>query len=406
MTNEKESNKKVIVSSFIPKFIGENNELFGPYNQGDIVELPNKIADLLIMKEKVEGIEKLEDITKNKKDISTLKTIIFSDFYGYDKVKEGLMLTIVSNDPIHVLLVGDPGAGKTLLLKKIAEITDSKIITSFSELENNDSKIICIDAFDNDFLKEDKDYKKIFNKNKSVIMTARPSFGRFDPYETIAKQIDMPSKMPNEFDLIFPIKDMPNKEKDLEIINNVINNRYKIIDDETKKQISSIKKNPKTFSEEAKQELAKYYVALRNSNSEDGVAQVVQITARQIKSMMKLAEAYATYEDSDIVNKKDARKAIELIHYILSQIGLDPETGRIDIDRISIGFNGSKSIIAETLAIINGLKIDSGKNILIPDVIERAKNRNISEQQIFDSIEQLKRAGEIYETMKGVICFI
>src|SRR3989339_1229349 len=48
----------------------------------------------------------------------------------------------------------------------------------------------------------------------SVIAAANPKFGRFDPYDLVANQIDLPPTLVNRFDLIFPIKDLPNREKD------------------------------------------------------------------------------------------------------------------------------------------------------------------------------------------------
>ena len=48
----------------------------------------------------------------------------------------------------------------------------------------------------------------------TVLAAANPKFGRFDPYETVAGQIDLPPTLINRFDLIFPIKDLPDAKKD------------------------------------------------------------------------------------------------------------------------------------------------------------------------------------------------
>ena len=48
----------------------------------------------------------------------------------------------------------------------------------------------------------------------TVLAAANPKFGRFDPYETVASQINLPSTLINRFDLIFPIKDLPDEKKD------------------------------------------------------------------------------------------------------------------------------------------------------------------------------------------------
>ena len=45
----------------------------------------------------------------------------------------------------------------------------------------------------------------------SVLAAANPKFGRFDPYQPIAAQIDLPPALINRFDLIFTIKDLPDE---------------------------------------------------------------------------------------------------------------------------------------------------------------------------------------------------
>ncbi len=40
----------------VPKFIGKNKEIFGPYSEGEIVQLPANIAQILLKKNKVEHV--------------------------------------------------------------------------------------------------------------------------------------------------------------------------------------------------------------------------------------------------------------------------------------------------------------------------------------------------------------
>ena len=48
----------------------------------------------------------------------------------------------------------------------------------------------------------------------TVLAAANPKFGRFDPYGLISEQIDLPPTLINRFDLIFPIKDLPEEVRD------------------------------------------------------------------------------------------------------------------------------------------------------------------------------------------------
>src|SRR6056297_3313534 len=56
----------------------------------------------------------------------------------------------------------------------------------------------------------------------SVLAAANPKFGRFDPYQSIAQQIELPPTLINRFDIIFTLRDIPNREKDERIAKHVL----------------------------------------------------------------------------------------------------------------------------------------------------------------------------------------
>ncbi|MBI2499452.1 ATP-binding protein [Candidatus Woesearchaeota archaeon] len=56
----------------------------------------------------------------------------------------------------------------------------------------------------------------------TVLAAANPKLGRFDPYKSVAEQINMPPALINRFDLIFPVRDLPNKEKDAKIAGHIL----------------------------------------------------------------------------------------------------------------------------------------------------------------------------------------
>lgn len=55
-TQTKEGTLLVKFVNAVPKFIGKDNEVFGPFAQGTITSLPKNIADILLKKEKVEKV--------------------------------------------------------------------------------------------------------------------------------------------------------------------------------------------------------------------------------------------------------------------------------------------------------------------------------------------------------------
>ncbi|MCK5629509.1 MAG: hypothetical protein KAI26_02735 [Nanoarchaeota archaeon] len=247
----------------------------------------------------------------------------------------------------------------------------------------------------------------------TVLAAANPKFGRFDPYGIIAEQINLPPALINRFDLIFAIKDIPEIEKDNKIAGHILKLHQdpdliepELDTDFLKKYISYVRQKIKPkLTEGAIEELQKYYVEMRNSGTEDGGIKAVPISPRQLEALVRLSEASAKIRLGTKVSRKDAKKGIELLHFSLSEIGIDPETGKIDIDRITTGISSSqRSHIIVVREIINTLekKLDT-KTIPIDDIITEAEIKGIAGDVVEDTIEKLKRSGDIFEPRRGFV---
>jgi len=105
----------------------------------------------------------------------------------------------------------------------------------------------------------------------------------------------------------------------------------------------------------------------------------------------------------DKVQRKHAKEAIELLHNCLSQVGVDPETGQLDTDIITTGVSSSKrNKILTIKQIINDLETRSeGKIVSLKEIIKEAEEHDIDEQTCKESVENLKRSGDIYEPKSG-----
>jgi replicative DNA helicase Mcm len=245
----------------------------------------------------------------------------------------------------------------------------------------------------------------------TVLAAANPKFGRFDPYEMIAKQIDLPSTLINRFDLIFPIRDLPNKDRDEKMARFILNmhqtasvGEIEIPTEFMRKYLAYAKQkiHPK-LTDSALDEIKEFYVKMRGSGGE-GEIKPIPVSARQLEALDRLAEASAKLRLSDKVLKKDAKKAIELLQYCLSNIGVDPRTGKIDIDVISTGIPSSeRSRISQIKEIILGLEERVGKKIPIEDIMSEGAERGIERAEIEEIIEKLKRSGDLFEPQRNFL---
>ncbi len=406
------------------------------------------------------------ELSKDKQVFEKLTAAIAPTIYGHEKVKQAILLQllggcrkkrddgVVTRGDMHILLIGDPGAGKSQLLKRAnkiapkaryvsgkgttgAGLTASVVKDEFlrgyaleaGALVLSNGGLCCIDELDkmgtddrsamHEALEQQTitiskaNIQATLKAETTVLAAANPKFGRFDPYEILAKQIELPTTLINRFDLIFPIRDMPDPVDDERLAafvlslhkNPNVEEKQEIETDMIKKYVSYARQKmiPK-LSDGALEEIKKYYVQMRNSSSSEDGMQAIPISARQLEGLVRLAEASAKSRLSDTVTKKDSQKAIELTHFCLTQIGSDPETGKIDMDRITTGISTSeRSNIVLIREIINELEKAIGKTIPVDDVIREAEIKGIDSKKVEEAIEKLKRSGDIFSPRHGLI---
>ena len=248
------------------------------------------------------------------------------------------------------------------------------------------------------------------NSRCSVLAAANPKFGRFDRYKALAEQIDLPSPILSRFDLIFVIEDKPDVKNDSELAQHILDIHqknsveYAIEPDLLRKYIAYARKNsnPK-LTNEAMDVLKEFYVSTRNSSSEEQGP--VPITARQLEATLRLAEASAKIRLKDEVEAEDAKEAVKLQMACLKEVGVDPETGEIDIDKVegrtpSSDRDKMQKVIEEISSLQEEYGDQAPLNVLISNLED---NYNISEDKAERIIRTLKQKGVIYEPSHGYL---
>src|SRR5918992_1535342 len=282
-------------------------------------------------------IERLEINSEDEKHIFALARkndaydILISSYaphvYGHEVIKEVILLLIVGSvtkrledgsarrGDINVLLVGDPGTAKSEMLKFAAKIAPRGLYTSgrgstaagltaavirdksgIMMLEAGavvlgDQGIVCIDEFDK-IKPEDRSalhevmeqqtcsvakggIVATLNARTSILSAANPMYGKYDPYKNITENVSLPIPLLTRFDLIYVIRDTPEKEKDNRVASHILEihrdsehaARPAIYIDLFSKYLAFSKQIEPKLTTEAIDIIRNYYMKMRNVDS-------------------------------------------------------------------------------------------------------------------------------------------
>ncbi|MBI4168243.1 MAG: minichromosome maintenance protein MCM [Candidatus Aenigmarchaeota archaeon] len=406
-----------------------------------------------------EDEQKIIEFSKDPNIYEKVIDSIATSTYGLREIKEAIAYQLFSGVPhimkdgtrirgdIHILLIGEPSTGKSQLLKLVSKLANrgkyvsGKGVTAVgltaSVIKDEQfsggwvleagamvlaNKGVCnIDEFekmhesDQVALHEALEQQTISISKASIMATlpaqtavlaaANPKFGRFDFMKGIADQVTVPETLLSRFDLKFALFDVPDVERDTKLADHIMKSRTAesfpegepIIDPILlRKYVAYARKNcfPK-MTAEVGEIIKKFYIDTRSKYVQRGP---ISITPRQYEAMIRLAEASAKIRLSPVVTEDDARRAIKILQTSLQQLGLDKDTGLIDIDKIESGTSSSqRNKIRIMIDIIDSLTKEIGKIIPIEDVLSAAENEGINESDSMEVIERLKREGQLME---------
>ena len=418
-------------------------------------------SEINISKEEEKKIKELAA----KDDVYEILTKNFApSIYGHSKIKESILIQLFAGSTklkgdgikvrgdIHILLIGDPGAAKSQMLKAATRIAPKATFVSGKSatgaglvaavVRDEFTKgwaleagamvlasggLCCIDEMDkmsdddtsamHEALEQQTvsiakaNIRATLRCQTTVLGAANPKMGRFDPYGDIARQIDFPPALISRFDLLFIIRDIPDKKKDDLIANHILQtNKHasqtisELDPDFIKKYIAYARANINpVLTDEAIQLIKDFYVRIRSAGADEETGvKSVPITARQLEAIVRISEAYAKINLDNKVTKVYAQKAIDLQMYCLEKIGIDPKTGELDIDRITTGITASTRNQFKTVSeIIDRLETEKPE-ISFDDIVDEADKAGINRKEIIRILDKLKNEGVIFEPRKNI----
>ncbi len=423
------------------------------------IDIRSKESETLITEPEDE--KKILDIARDPWVHRTVVRSIAPSIYGYEHLKEAIMYLlfggvmkqlpdITIRGDMNVLLVGDPGTAKSQLLQYVARIAPRGLYTSgrgttaagltaavlrekgggmtleAGALVLADKGVACIDEIDK-MRPEDRvaiheameqhtvsvakgGIVATLNARTSILAAANPALGRYEPYRTVAENITLPVTILSRFDLIFVIRDQPEKEADTKMSEHILDIHRRGLSPVKspippvllRKYISYAKNIKPRLTEPALQRLKDFYLEMRSASGESGESPIA-ITARQLESLVRVSEARARVALRKEILVEDAEAAITIMRKSLGEVGVDVVTGKADIDLI---YSGKPKSMRDRLHIILNtimeMEKETGGMVEKTALIDKlTKERDMDAQEAEKLLTQLEKEGTIYRPREG-----
>jgi replicative DNA helicase Mcm len=405
--------------------------------------------------------EKILELAKDPWVHRKIMSSIAPSIYGYEHIKEAIMYLlfggvskslpdIMIRGEMNALLIGDPGTAKSQLLQYVARIAPRGLYTSgrgttaagltaavirekgggmsleAGALVLADKGIACIDEMDK-MRPEDRvaiheameqhtvsvakgGIVATLNARTAILAAANPALGRYEPHRTVAENISLPVTILSRFDLIFVLRDVPEREADGKMAEHILEIHRKgaspveapVGSELMRKYVSYAKTIKPVLSHDALMRLNDFYLAMRAASETEGSP--VAITARQLESLVRISEARARVALKKEVSAEDAEAAITIMKRSLEEVGIDVSSYKMDIDLI---MTGKPKSMRDRLQVIISVLMEMEKET---GIVEKAAllnelelKHNIPRGETERLLGQLLREGTIYEPREGCL---
>ncbi|MEM1927254.1 MAG: minichromosome maintenance protein MCM [Acidilobaceae archaeon] len=439
--------------------VSEKVPYFNIYVEANSLKVSERVLEEVSITREDE--EKIKQLARDPWVKERIIASIAPSIYGYWDIKEAIAVALFGGSPrtlpdgtrirgdIHVLIIGDPGVAKSQLLQAgyrlapravyttgkgstaagltAAVLKDPKtgeyyleagalvladggvaVIDEIDKMEKND-RVAIHEAMEQQIISISKaGIVARLNARTTVLAAGNPKFGVYDPTKSFIDNVNLPPTILSRFDLIFVVRDIIGVERDKQLARYILRahsvaDRFKPdIDPELlKKYIIYARRYVRPeLTPLAEKIIEEFFVEMRSTalHYQQAGQTPVPITARQLEALIRIAGAHARMALRNEILEEDAIAAIRLMLSFLESVGLDIESGAVDVTTIMTGASFTqRRLMTEVYDIIKR----AGREACVKasDLIKEITSRypEATESRVREAIEKLHRNGLIIE---------
>ena len=379
---------------------------------------------------------------------------------GHQTEKEAILLLLAGGNAtvlpdgtklrgdINALFVGDPGTGKSEMLKFASQVaprglyasgrgTTAAGLSAAVIREKNvlmleagvvvlaDQGIACIDEFekmkpeDRTALHEMMEQHTVtiakggiyatLNARTAILAACNPVLGRYNPFQNLIENIGtLPIPLLTRFDLIFVFRDQPTPAEDERLASHILAVHARksyaapppIEFALLKKYLAYAKRISPSLTKEAMGRLKDYYLQLRR---EGGTDESIPPTPRTLEALIRIATARARVLLRDEVTEEDALSAIALMNRMVEEVLTDTTTKKTDFG-IQLGKPvGETKNLRAAMEVFKSLEGGEKKPVERKVFKEELVKARFSDEDAEKMIRTMFREGMVYESKPGFI---